>query len=87
MATPMSMKNNLKRDSSERYVVSDAEDTRESLEEVQTLKAGMERRKVHWTNTCRKELFEIREFETRDEGLSDDEVENECFRKCECVIQ
>ncbi|KAF2932387.1 hypothetical protein DAI22_05g284300 [Oryza sativa Japonica Group] len=81
------LKNNLKRDSSERYVVSDAEDPRESLEEVQTLKAGMERRKVHWTNTCRKELFEIREFETRDEGLSDDEVENECFRKCECVIQ
>ncbi|KAF0936164.1 hypothetical protein E2562_038979 [Oryza meyeriana var. granulata] len=77
------LKNDLKRDSSERSIVSDGEEPRDSLEELQTLKAGMERRKVHWTDTCGKELFEIREFETSDEGLSDDEVENERLSKCE----
>ena len=60
------LKSNSKRDSSDRgSIVSDCEEPRESLEEVQTLKAGMERRKVHWTDKCGKELFEIREFETR----------------------
>uniref|UniRef100_N1QQ34 Uncharacterized protein n=1 Tax=Aegilops tauschii TaxID=37682 RepID=N1QQ34_AEGTA len=59
------LKSNSKRDSSDRgSIVSDEEQPRESLEEVQTLKTGMERRKVHWTDTCGKELFEIREFET-----------------------
>ncbi|XP_047044902.1 uncharacterized protein LOC124649297 [Lolium rigidum] len=82
------LKSNSKRDSSDRSsIVSDGEEPRESLEEVQTLRTGMERRKVHWTDTCGKELFEIREFETSDEGLSDDEGENDGFRKCECVIQ
>jgi hypothetical protein len=46
-------------------VVSEGEEPRESLEEVQTLRASMERRKVQWTDTCGKDLFEIREFETR----------------------
>lgn len=83
------LKSNSKRDSSDRgSIVSDGEEQpRESLEEVQTLKTGMERRKVHWTDTCGKELFEIREFETSDEGLSDDEGENDGYKKCECVIQ
>uniref|UniRef100_A0ACD5T6M3 Uncharacterized protein n=1 Tax=Avena sativa TaxID=4498 RepID=A0ACD5T6M3_AVESA len=82
------LKSNSKRDSSDRgSILSDCEEPRESLEEVQTLRTGMERRKVHWTDTCGKELFEIREFETSDEGLSDDEGENDGFRKCECVIQ
>lgn len=82
------LKSNSKRDSSDRgSIVSDCEEPRESLEEVQTLRTGMERRKVHWTDKCGKELFEIREFETSDEGLSDDDGENDGFRKCECVIQ
>uniref|UniRef100_A0A0A9B4R4 Uncharacterized protein n=1 Tax=Arundo donax TaxID=35708 RepID=A0A0A9B4R4_ARUDO len=82
------LKSNSKRDSLEHcIVVSEGEEPRESLEEVQTLKAGMERRKVQWTDTCGKDLFEIREFETSDEGLSDDEGESHGFRKCECVIQ
>ncbi|OEL24008.1 hypothetical protein BAE44_0014970 [Dichanthelium oligosanthes] len=103
------LKSNSKRDSLEHcIVVSEGEEPRESLEEVQTLRASMERRKVQWTDTCGKDLFEIREFETRsqnwlvlsfclylsiglqfgsDEGLSDDDAENEGFRKCECVIQ
>ncbi|KAL6882010.1 hypothetical protein ACP4OV_011482 [Aristida adscensionis] len=82
------LKSKSKRDSSEHcIVVSEGEEPRESLEEVQTLKAGMERRKVQWTDTCGKDLFEIREFETSDEGLSDDDADNEGFRKCECVIQ
>jgi hypothetical protein len=60
------LKSNSKRDSSEHcIVVSEGEEPRESLEEVQTLKSGMERRKVQWTDTCGKELFEIREFESR----------------------
>jgi hypothetical protein len=60
------LKSNSKRDSSEHcIVVSEGEEPRESLEEVQTLKSGMERRKVQWTDTCGKELFEIREFEAR----------------------
>jgi hypothetical protein len=60
------LKSNPKRDSSEHcIVVSEGEEPRESLEEVQTLKSGMERRKVQWTDTCGKELFEIREFESR----------------------
>uniref|UniRef100_A0A0A9DDS0 Uncharacterized protein n=1 Tax=Arundo donax TaxID=35708 RepID=A0A0A9DDS0_ARUDO len=82
------LKSNSRRDSLEHcIVVSEGEEPRESLEEVQTLKSGMERRKVQWTDTCGRDLFEIREFETSDEGLSDDEGENEGFRKCECVIQ
>ncbi|CAL4962901.1 unnamed protein product [Urochloa decumbens] len=82
------LKSNSKRDSLEHcIVVSEGEEPRESLEEVQTLRASMERRKVQWTDTCGKDLFEIREFETSDEGLSDDDAENEGFRKCECVIQ
>lgn len=82
------LKSNSKRDSSEHcIVVSEGEEPRESLEEVQTLKSGMERRKVQWTDTCGKELFKIREFEASDESLSDDELENEGFSKCECVIQ
>ena len=60
------LKSNSKRDSLEHcIVVSEGEEPRESLEEVQTLKSGMERRKVQWTDTCGKELFEIREFEAR----------------------
>jgi len=59
------LKNNLRRDSSERSTLSCSEEPRESLEEVQTLRSGMERRKVQWTDTCGKELFEIREFEVR----------------------
>ncbi|KAK3134695.1 hypothetical protein QOZ80_5BG0409540 [Eleusine coracana subsp. coracana] len=81
------LKNNLQRDSSERSITSFSEEPRESLEEVQTLKSGMERRKVQWTDSCGKELFEIREFEVGDDGLSEDDQENEGFRKCECVIQ
>ncbi|CAD6238055.1 unnamed protein product [Miscanthus lutarioriparius] len=82
------LKSNSKRDSLEhRIVVSEGEEPRESMEEVQTLRSSVERRKVQWTDTCGKELFEIREFETSDEGLSDDDAENEGFRKCECVIQ
>jgi hypothetical protein len=60
------LKSNSKRDSLEhRIVVSEGEEPRESLEEVQTLRSSMERRKVQWTDTCGKDLFEIREFETR----------------------
>lgn len=82
------LKSNSKRDSLEHcIVVSEGEEPRESLEEVQTLRASMERRKVQWTDACGKDLFEIREFETSDEGLSDDDAENDGFRKCECVIQ
>ncbi|PAN17804.1 hypothetical protein PAHAL_3G155800 [Panicum hallii] len=81
------LKNNPRRDSSERSTLSCSEEPRESLEEVQTLRSGMERRKVQWTDACGKELFEIREFEVSDDGLSEDDLENEGFRKCECVIQ
>ncbi|KAG8051480.1 hypothetical protein GUJ93_ZPchr0001g29854 [Zizania palustris] len=60
------LKSNSRRDSLEHcIVVSEVEEPRESFEEVQTLKCGMERRKVQWTDTCGKELFEIREFEAR----------------------
>jgi hypothetical protein len=60
------LKSNSKRDSLEhRIVVSEGEEPRESVEEVQTLRSSVERRKVQWTDTCGKELFEIREFETR----------------------
>jgi hypothetical protein len=60
------LKSNSKRDSLEHcIVVSEGEEPRESLEEVQTLRSSMERRKVQWTDTCGKDLFEIREFETR----------------------
>ncbi|XP_062180822.1 uncharacterized protein LOC133885173 [Phragmites australis] len=81
------LKNNLKRDSSERSTLSFGEEPRESLEEVQTLRFGMEQRKVQWTDSCGKELFEIKEFESSDDGLPEDDQENEGFRKCECVIQ
>ncbi|KAL6620803.1 hypothetical protein ACP70R_035942 [Stipagrostis hirtigluma subsp. patula] len=81
------LKNNLKRDSSERSTLSYGEDPREPLEEVPTLKSGVERRKVRWTDTCGKDLFEIREFEISEDGLAEDKLENKGFRKCECVIQ
>ncbi|KAJ3671104.1 hypothetical protein LUZ60_008530 [Juncus effusus] len=85
------LKSNLKRDSSERCLVSgDAELARESVEEEEQGQngnfAGLERRKVQWTDTCGKDLVEIREFEASERGASDDESENDTFRKCECAI-
>ncbi|XP_010261018.1 PREDICTED: uncharacterized protein LOC104599957 [Nelumbo nucifera] len=44
-----------------------------------------ERRKVQWTDTCGKELVEIREFELSDVA-SDEELEGENERNCSCVI-
>lgn len=48
---------------------------------------SIERRKVQWTDTCGKELVEIKEFEPSDDDSSDDEFEGEGNQKCECVIQ
>jgi hypothetical protein len=63
------LKSNSKRDSLE-HCISEGEEQCESLEEVQTLKAGMERRRVQWIDTCGKHLFEIKEFKTRyDAGI------------------
>nr|DAD22470.1 TPA_asm: hypothetical protein HUJ06_023933 [Nelumbo nucifera] len=44
-----------------------------------------ERRKVQWTDTCGRELVEIREFELSDVA-SDEELEGENERSCSCVI-
>ncbi|KAK1312094.1 hypothetical protein QJS10_CPA07g00423 [Acorus calamus] len=46
-----------------------------------------ERRKVQWTDSCGRELVEIREFELSELGASDDEHDQEGNRRCECVIQ
>jgi hypothetical protein len=61
------LKSNLKRDSSDQCLVfnDSAVDARESVDEGQNGNSGVERRKVQWTDTCGKELVEIREFEAR----------------------
>ncbi|KAJ0971298.1 hypothetical protein J5N97_019257 [Dioscorea zingiberensis] len=67
-------------------VIDDAHDSLE--EEVTSVEAFCaERRKVHWTDACGRELAQIREFEVSDEIASDDEFEDEGDRKCQCVIQ
>ncbi|KAJ4749799.1 Low affinity potassium transport system protein [Rhynchospora pubera] len=82
------LKSNLKRDSSDQCLVfgDSAVDARDSVEEGLNGNLGVERRKVQWTDTCGKELVEIREFEASERGASDDEFENESFKKCECTI-
>lgn len=82
------LKSNLKRDSSDQCLVfnDSAADARESVDEGQNGNSGVERRKVQWTDTCGKELVEIREFEASERGASDDEFETESFKKCECSI-
>ncbi|KAI3981555.1 hypothetical protein MKX01_007475 [Papaver californicum] len=48
------------------------------------LLGSSERKKVHWTDACGKELAEIREFEVGDESASDSEEESR--RGCTCAI-
>ncbi|XP_072967002.1 uncharacterized protein [Typha angustifolia] len=82
------LKSNRKRHSSDcSMVVSEDEDARESLEVQSSIACCIERRTVQWTDTCGKELAEIREFEVSNDGISDEESEHEGFRRCECVIQ
>ncbi|XP_010535020.2 PREDICTED: LOW QUALITY PROTEIN: uncharacterized protein LOC104810422 [Tarenaya hassleriana] len=50
------------------------------------LASNMERRKVQWTDTCGKELTEVREFEPSEMGLSDEELEKGIQKTCSCVI-
>ncbi|XP_074280310.1 uncharacterized protein LOC141605442 [Silene latifolia] len=45
-----------------------------------------EKRKVQWTDTCGKELTEIREFELSERGESDDEFANGNGKTCSCRI-
>ncbi|KAI3464696.1 hypothetical protein Pfo_021359 [Paulownia fortunei] len=45
----------------------------------------MERRKVKWTDTIGRELFEIREFEMSEDG-SDDEFDHGNGKTCSCSI-
>lgn len=64
------LKNSLKRLSLDYSTgVSEGEDARESVEGENSIACCIERRKVQWTDTCGKELAEIREFEVR-YGLS-----------------
>lgn len=61
---------------------------RNSLEGVQrNISCFTGKRKVQWSDTCGKELTEIREFELSDDGLSEDDLEHKQARRCECVIQ
>ncbi|KAK9163934.1 hypothetical protein Syun_004836 [Stephania yunnanensis] len=45
-----------------------------------------ERRKVQWTDSCGKQLYEIREFELSEMGASDEECERANDRSCACAI-
>ncbi|XP_042424168.1 uncharacterized protein LOC122011838 [Zingiber officinale] len=82
------LKNNLKkpsRDCSASCEVVNANELSEQVEnETSCSTLG---RKVQWTDKCGKELAEIREFELSDYGLSDEEFNQEKFRRCDCVIQ
>lgn len=46
-----------------------------------------ERRKVQWTDSCGRELVEIKEFEPSDNDSSDDDFDRDFNRNCQCVIQ
>ncbi|KAJ6844990.1 uncharacterized protein M6B38_288140 [Iris pallida] len=60
-----------------------------SIKEVQRDVNCAPRRKVRWTDSCGRELVEIREFEPSDDDSSsdDDAFEYELNQRCECVIQ
>ncbi|XP_057972895.1 uncharacterized protein LOC131161270 [Malania oleifera] len=45
-----------------------------------------ESRRVQWTDTCGRELVEIREFEPSEMDGSDDEFDNGNERSCSCAI-
>lgn len=45
------------------------------------------RRKVQWTDSCGRELVQIREFEPSDDDTSDDDFERDFRNHCKCVIQ
>ncbi|CAA6666251.1 unnamed protein product [Spirodela intermedia] len=47
----------------------------------------MVRRRVHWRDACGSDLAEVREFDVSEEEPSDEELEPEGIRACECVIQ
>lgn len=83
------LKSNLKKSSTNfSAVVTEVADAHESVEEMpNSTTCCVEKRKVHWTDACGKELAEIREFEVSDDVLSDEEFEHEGIRRCVCVIQ
>ncbi|XP_020590890.1 uncharacterized protein LOC110031823 [Phalaenopsis equestris] len=83
------LKSSLKKPSTNCCVLlSDNDVARNSMEEIQSnISCFTGRRKVQWSDTCGKELTEIREFELSDDGLSDDVLEHKYARRCECVIQ
>ncbi|KAL0907759.1 hypothetical protein M5K25_022194 [Dendrobium thyrsiflorum] len=83
------LKSSLKKPSTNCCVMlSDGDAARNSMEEVQSnVSCFTGRRKVQWSDTCGKELTEIREFELSDDGVSEEDLEHKQARRCECVIQ
>lgn len=62
-------------------------DENSCLEDEQSNVSCRDRRKIHWTDAYGRDLAEIREFEPSEKGLSDDELESDGARRCQCVIQ
>ncbi|KAK8962396.1 hypothetical protein KSP40_PGU000931 [Platanthera guangdongensis] len=82
------LKSSLKKPSTNCCVLCQDDAAGSSFEEVQsTTSCFIGRRKVQWSDSCGKELTEIREFELSDDGNSYDELELKWARSCECVIQ
>ncbi|XP_039117247.1 uncharacterized protein LOC120253057 [Dioscorea cayenensis subsp. rotundata] len=87
--TKICRKSSLKKHSRECSVtIVVAENACNSVEDVQDSEVcGAEKRKVHWTDACGRELAEVREFEASEGHLSDEEFDDEGERRCQCVIQ
>lgn len=83
------LKSSLKKSSSVNCSVTlgNGDDRCSSVDEVQSDISFTDRRKIHWTDAHGKELAEIREFEPSEMGASDDEIERDGPRRCQCVIQ
>lgn len=83
------LKSSLKKPSTNCCVMlSEGDVARNSMEEIQrNISCFIGRRKVQWSDTCGKQLTEIREFELSDDGLSEDDLKHKQASRCECVIQ
>lgn len=66
----------------------DRDHVHDSLEgEENSAASCTEKRKVQWTDSCGRELVQIKEFEPSDDDTSDDEFDRDSNQKCQCVIQ
>lgn len=86
-ATKVVLKSSLKKASNSVPVSTEDDNKCKSLgENGSDVPDDTERRKVQWTDTCGRELVEVREFELSDADGSDDEFDHGGGKSCYCAI-